>query len=328
METFSRREFVEKALVATGTVAAGALGLRGRPADAAAPGAKTLPHEPAEVRPKSPTDRVPLGNSGVSVSVVGIGTGTLGWGHQSNQTRLGQETFTRLTRHAFDSGVTLFDLADGYGSHPLFQRAMEGVPREHYVIQTKTDSRDPAQARADIDRFLRELHTDYLDSLIIHCVTEDDWTTRFRGVMDVLAEAKAAGKIRSHGVTCHSLGALRAAAASDWVQVHQVRWNPGGSHMDTDVESARALFAGMRRKGQGMIGMKVVGQGDLVSKGELAGKATRPLTPDACFRFQVESGVVDAFVVGVETPEHVDRLLRGTQVALDELGYRTAAMLA
>src|ERR671938_668988 len=162
---------------------------------------------------------------------------------------------------------------------------MRGVARERFVIQTKTDSRDPQQASQDIDRYLSELETDYIDSLIIHCVTDPDWTTRYRGVMDVFSEAKRAGKVRAVGVTCHSFGALEAAAASDWVQVNQVRWNPGGAHMDAEVETARALFREMRGKGQGMIGMKVVGQGDLLGGG-------RTLSPEECFRFQIESGVV------------------------------------
>jgi predicted aldo/keto reductase-like oxidoreductase len=188
------------------------------------------------------------------------------------------------------------------------------------VLQTKSNSREPAEAKADIDRYLKELNVDYIDSLILHCVTEADWTTRYRGVMDVYEEAKQQGKIRAHGVTCHSFVALQAAEASDWVQINQVRWNPKQAHMDADVETCRALFAKMRKKGQGMVGMKVVGQGDLI-QGENA------LYRNTCYRFQVESGVVDAFVVGLEKPEHVDHLLHGTQLALNEVPYRLAAAL-
>jgi aryl-alcohol dehydrogenase-like predicted oxidoreductase len=263
----------------------------------------------------TPTSQVSLGKSGIKVSMVGLGTGSIGWARRSNQTRLGQDRFTTLMRHAFDRGINFFDLADAYGSHPYFVEAMRGVPRDRYVIQTKSDSRDPESARADIDRFLRELRTDYLDSLIIHHVTIPDWTERYRGVMDVFAEAKRQGKIRAHGVTCHDFGALQTAAASDWVQINQVRWNPGRAHMDEEVDTVKALFKKMRTKGQGMIGMKVVGQGDLLN-------GTRKFSPAECFRFQVESGVVDAFVVGVEATSHVDELLHGTQVALNEVGYR------
>ncbi len=314
MKKLSRRQFLGAAIATAGATSTGALvfsRVHMNSADDGYPGRIVRGTMTA-------TSRVPLGKSGLNVSLVGIGTGSVGWAHHSNQTRLGQEAFTRLMRHAFDNGINFFDLADSYGSHPYFASAMKGVPRDQYVIQTKTDNRDPKGVREDIDRFLRELQTDYLDSLIIHCVTQPDWTTRYRGVMDVFAEAKERGKIRAHGVTCHNFGALQSAAASDWVQINQVRWNPRGAHMDADVETVRALFKQMRARRQGMIGMKVVGQGDIVT-------GAQPLSPAQCFRFQIESGVVDAYVVGVEATDQIDQLLHGTQLALNEVGYRMVA---
>jgi aryl-alcohol dehydrogenase-like predicted oxidoreductase len=315
MGKLNRREFIGAAIGGMGVAATGAYLWHG-------PSAKSQIQDTGFIVDpaiKSPVDKVLLGKSGIKVSLVGIGTGSGGWAGQSNQTRLGQEEFTRQLRHAFDKGINFFDLADQYGSHPFFTKAMRGAQRDKYVIQTKSTSRKAKEARGDIDRFLKELDTDYIDSLIIHNVTEADWTNRFREVMEVFTEAKKAGKIRAHGVTCHSFDALQAAEASDWVQINQVRWNSGESHMDADVKKARALFEKMRRKGQGMIGMKVVGQGSLI-QGEKA------LTPEDCFKFQIESGVVDAFVVGVQKIEHIDHLVKGTQVALNQIGYKTVKL--
>ena len=316
MSKLSRRNFIGTAVAGAGACLAGCIPARGGPEAEAGHGA--APELKIDRSVRSPTDRVRLGRSGLKVSLVGLGTGSIGYARRSNQTLLGQQEFTRLMRHALDRGINFFDLADSYGSHPFFAKALEGVPRDRYVVQTKTDSRDAQQARMDVDRFLAELKTDYLDSLIIHCVTERDWPVRYSGVMEVFSEAKRQGKVRAVGVTCHSFAALEAAAASGWVEINQVRWNPRGAHMDADVETLRVLFSRMRAKGQGMIGMKVVGQGDLVS-------GSRAASPEECFRFQVESGVVDAFVVGVEQVGHIDQLLRGTQLALSDLGYRTAA---
>ena len=307
MRGISRRKFIGKIVGGTG----GILLLNSR-------GAKSQQRNPdfiIDPTVKKATDLVVLGKSGIKVSLVGIGTGSGGWAGSSDQTRLGQEEFTRQLRHAFDKGINFFDLADQYGSHPFFTKAMQGVARDKYVIQTKSTSRNAKNARKDIDRFLKELNTDYIDSLIIHNVSDSDWTTRFREVMDVFAEAKEKGKIRSHGITCHSFGALEAAEASDWVDINQVRWNARQSHMDADVKTAGALFEKMRRKGQGMIGMKVVGQGSLV-RGDSA------LTPEDCYKFQLESGVVDAFVVGVQRIEHIDQLLKGTTTVLSQVGYK------
>lgn len=299
MDKLDRRTFVAGAIAATSAVALGI---------GAEEEAEALP------LPKLATDRVKLGKTGIKISLVGMGTGSIGWNHQSNQTRLGQEAFTKLVRHAFDSGINFFDAADQYGSNPFLGEALKGIERSKYVLQTKTNNREPGKVKEDIDRFLKELKVDYIDTLIVHCVTEADWTTKFRGVMDVMEEAKQKHKIRAHGVTCHSFPALKAAYESDWVQFNQVRLNPKGAHMDSTVEECRELFAKMRKKGQGMIGMKVVGQGDLLKE--------NPEYRDTCYRFQLESGVVDAFVVGLEKLEHVDQMLKGTQLALNEVGYR------
>jgi len=314
MSKLTRRQFIGGAAAASGALVVGGIAVD-----------RVLDAKPASEKPtgltidrsiKNPSDKVRLGKSGLRVSVVGIGTGSIGYARQSNQTRLGQDAFTRLIRHSLDQGINFFDLADAYGSHEPFKTAMKGVPRDRYVIQTKTDSRDGQGAHADIDRFLQELETDYIDSLIIHCVTIPDWPSRYREVMDVFTEARRRGKIRSCGITCHNFGALENALASDWVELNQVRWNSRASHMDHDVETVRALFAKMRTKGQGMIGMKVLGQGDIVN-------GSRALSPEDCFKFQVASGVVDAVVVGVESIAQIDQLLRGTQLALSELGYST-----
>lgn len=312
MRKLTRRGFIGTVIGGAGAAAAGGVLLFNRQTAQSQRQSADFLVDPAI---KSATDQVLLGSSGIKVSLVGIGTGSGGWAGRSDQTRLGQEEFTRQLRYAFDKGINFFDLADQYGSHPFFTKSMTGISREKYVIQTKSTSRRAKEVRADIDRFLKELNTDYIDSLIIHNVTEKDWTTRFAEVMEVFSEAKKAGKIRAHGVTCHSFAALEAAAASDWVQINQVRWNSRESHMDADTETARALFEKMRRKGQGMIGMKVVGQGSLV-------QGDQALTPEDCYKFQIESGVVDAFVIGVQKIEHIDQLLTGTKAALKQVGYK------
>ncbi|MFO0950543.1 MAG: hypothetical protein U0835_05205 [Isosphaeraceae bacterium] len=69
-----------------------------------------------------------LGKTGIQVSLVGMGSGTVGSGQASNQTRLGVKGFTRVVRHALDRGVCFFDVADQYGSHTYLREALKGVP--------------------------------------------------------------------------------------------------------------------------------------------------------------------------------------------------------
>ena len=243
-------------------------------------------------------DEVVLGHTGIRTSRLAMGTGTIGYAGRSNQTELGTSTFTRLLLDGYhDNGLRFFDTADSYGSHPYVSAALKQIPRDKVTVLTKTDTRDPAGVRADLDRFRRELGIDMIDVVLIHCVTEADWTTRYRGVMDVLSDAKGKGIIRAHGVSCHSLSALRAAAASPWVEVDLVRLNPIGSHMDSDPATVISVIQQMRSQGKGIVGMKILGQGDLRNK------------PSEAIRYALGSGVLDAFTIGAESRREQNDLI-------------------
>jgi len=243
-------------------------------------------------------DTVTLGKTGIQTSRLAMGTGTVGWGGHSNQTGLGVSGLSSLLLNGYDNGLRFFDSADQYGSHPHVAAALKGVKRDKVTVLTKTFSRDPKGARADLDRFRRELGTDYLDVVLIHCVTEGDWTTRFRGVMDVLSEAKEKGIIRAHGVSCHSIEALRAAAKSPWVEVDLVRINPIGSHMDADPDTVVRVMREMKAQGKGLVGMKILGQGDMRNR------------PDEAIKYALSLGLLDAFTIGAESKREQEDLLR------------------
>ena len=243
-------------------------------------------------------DEVVLGNTGIRTSRLAMGTGTIGYGGASNQTRLGTSPFTRLLLDGYhENGLRFYDTADSYGSHPYVAAAIKQLPRDKVTVLTKTDTRDAAGVRADLDRYRRELGVDYIDIVLIHCVTESDWTTRFRGVMDVLSEAKQKGVIRAHGVSCHSIGALRAAAASPWVEVDLVRLNPVGAHMDADPETVLGVIRQMRSSGKGIVGMKILGQGAMRDR------------PSEALHYALASGVLDAFTIGAESQNEQNDLV-------------------
>jgi aryl-alcohol dehydrogenase-like predicted oxidoreductase len=211
---------------------------------------------------------------------------------------MGVKGLSELLLNGYDHGLRFFDTADSYGSHPHVAEAIRQLPRDKITVMTKTWARDPQTARADLDRFRRELKTDYLDICLMHCVTEADWTTRFRGVMDVLSEAKEEGVIRTHGCSCHSIEALRAAAKSPWVEVDLVRMNPIGSHMDGEPETVAAVIREMRAAGKGIIGMKILGQGDLSKR------------QDEALKFALSLGTLDAFTIGAESKAEQEDLIR------------------
>jgi aryl-alcohol dehydrogenase-like predicted oxidoreductase len=248
----------------------------------------------------SASDTVVLGNTGIKTSRLAMGTGTVGTGHHSHQSDLGVHGLSALLLNGHDQGLRFFDTADSYGSHPHVAEALKHVPRQQVTVLTKTWARDPASARADLDRFRRELGIDYLDICLMHCVTEGDWTERYRGVMDVLSEAKEKGVIGAHGCSCHSIEALRAAAKSSWVEIDLVRINPIGSHMDADPETVIGVLREMRAAGKGIIGMKILGQGDLRTR------------PDEALKYalSLSSGLLDAFTIGAESRTEQQDLIR------------------
>lgn len=246
----------------------------------------------------SASDTVTLGNTGIKTSRLAMGTGTVGSGHHSNQTALGVAGLSALLQNGYDQGLRFFDAADAYGSHPHVADALKHVPRDKVIVLTKTWARDPATARVDLDRFRKELGTDYLDVALMHCLTDGDWTEKYRGVMDVFSEAKQKGIIRSHGCSCHSIEALRAAAKCPWVEVDLVRINPIGSHMDADPETVVAVLREMRAAGKGIVGMKILGQGDLSGR------------QDEALKYALSLGLLDAFTVGAESKTQQEDLVR------------------
>ncbi len=246
----------------------------------------------------SASDTVTLGKTGIQTSRLAMGTGTVGVGQHSHQTALGIDGLSRLLLNGYDHGLRFFDSADSYGSHPHVAEALKHVPRDKVTVLTKTWSRDAASARADLDRFRRELGTDYIDVCLMHCLTEGDWTDRYKGVMDVLSEAKQKGIIRTHGCSCHSIEALRAATKSPWVEVHLVRINPIGSFMDADPDTVVSVMKEMRAAGKGIIGMKILGQGDMRNR------------QDEALNFALSLNLLDAFTIGAESKAEQEDLIR------------------
>jgi aryl-alcohol dehydrogenase-like predicted oxidoreductase len=279
-----RREFLRH-----GSIAGGAAVL----------GAHAFPHHLyAASKAKTAQDVVPLGKTGIKVSRLFQGTGTNGVGKASNQTRgLGLSGVAELLHAGVDQGVVVWDLADQYGTHPHAREALKSVARDKVVILTKTHASTEAEMRADLDRFRKEIGTDMLDIVLLHCMMSADWPKQKAGAMAVLAEAKAKGIVRAHGVSCHDFGALKAAAASDWVDVDLARLNPAGVIMDAPVEQVLPVLSDMKRKGKGVIGMKILGAGRLRSQ------------IDEALQYALASPVLDCFTIGAENRTELEDLL-------------------
>jgi len=253
-------------------------------------GLKAFPYSLFAGSKKEASDRIKLGPMKVELSRLAMGTGTNGSGGSSNQTKkLGLSGLADMYRAGFDNGLTFWDSADQYGSHPHLKEALKGIPREKVTILSKTHASTAPEMRADLDRFRRELGTDYIDILLLHCMLDGNWPERKKGAMEVLSEAREKGIIRTHGVSCHTLDALKTAAKTDWVQVDLARINPAQVAMDADPQTVIGVLRQMKAAGKGVIGMKILGAGRLRNK------------VDESLQFALSLDCVDCFTIGAES---------------------------
>ena len=239
-----------------------------------------------------------------------MGTGSVGSGQASNQTRPGRQGVTRVVRHALDHGVCFFDVADQYGSHVYLREALKGVPRDQYVIQTKTHATNFADAKSHLERYRMELGVDYIDIVLLHCMTKAGWPAENHGSMDYLMQAKEEKIIRAHGTSCHGMDPLRTSAKNPFVEVDLARINPEGLIMDDKKpDEVASVLEEMHNAGKGVIGMKILGEGRIKT----------PERRDASLRYVLGLGTVNAFIIGFETPEQIDDILKRTGDAITSL---------
>lgn len=296
-----------------------------------------------------------LGRTGLDVSLVSLGTG--------GPSRFGQDRGTtpeaarRLVRRALDHGVNFFDTAQGYGdSEALLGPALDGVPRDEYLIATKYNYREdetvvsPAVVGPAIDRALRRLRVDVIDVMQIHGLLDEHYDEVVARHLPILKDAQAAGKIRFIGVTerfthdaAHDM--LRRAIADDHFDTLMVGYNllhqgaerhvlPAAQAADIGV----IIMIAVRRALSNPDRLREV-IADLVERGQLPADAVPADDPlgwlvhgdvtsvvDAAYRFAREHDAVDTVLTGTSRPEHLDAnvaaILAGTLPAADQQRLR------
>ncbi len=253
------------------------------------------------------TKQVEIGHTGVKTSRLAQGTGLNGGARSSAHGRLGEKAFTRLVRHSLDRGVALMDTADLYGTHRYLRTALNGVPRDQYAFLTKIWPRTEfwnmasGGATKEVERFRKELDSDVLEIVLIHCMLDKGWTDEYQRIRDELSELKQQGKVKAIGVSCHDFGALKVACAHEWTDVVLARINHVGqeAYMDAPVDEVSPILKQARANGKTVIGMKIFGAGRLV----------KPEQRDESLRFVFENDLVDAMTIGMMNTTEVDDTL-------------------
>jgi len=299
----SRRQFLERT-----ALAAGALAL--------ASGTASTAQSAQTAAQRTAVDQVTLGSTGLKLSRLGIGTGS---NNGVVQLADGVEAFNNLIHHAYDQGITYIDTSRTYRTFDRIAGAIKDLPREKLFILSKLPDQ-PTDVLAEVDQHRKTFNTDYVDCLLVHCMFKDRWTDSWKRTLDGLNEAQDKKWIRAKGVSCHSLPALRTAITSDWPEVHLVRVNPQGIRMDGmeevmwvnngspvhDPAPVLAELKNMKAKNRGVIGMKIMGNGEFKSDAER----------EKSVRFAMSLPELDAVVIGFKSPEEIDKGIKLLNSAL------------
>lgn len=176
----------------------------------------------------------PLGNSGLLVSPLGLGTVKLGRDqgvkYPKGFTIPDDAAARELLARAHDLGINLIDTAPAYGTSESRLGPLLRGQREQWVIVSKCGEEfedgqsrfdfSPAHTRFSVERSLKRLETDFIDLVLVHSDGNDVAILQDSGVYETLAELKREGKIRAYGLSGKTVeGGLQALQQGDCAMV-------------------------------------------------------------------------------------------------------------
>jgi 1-deoxyxylulose-5-phosphate synthase len=293
MAHYSRRQFIKTGLAAGALASAGSL--------------------PLKAAQQKATDLVALGNSGVKVTRLAFGTGTMSGQVQRD---LGQTEFTRLVRYAHERGIRFFETAESYaGMHQMLGIALKGVPRDSYQLMTKMTTHNGVDPQAKIDELRRMANTEYFDVALLHWQHTPSWPTDTQRWQDGIAEAQTKKVVLARGASVHGLPALRKTPDTRWLEVAMIRMNHKGVRMDAEDYDTNGLgnvnevvehVKQVRKEGMGVISMKLVGEGAFTAREDR----------QAAMKFAFRNAGVNAVTVGYKNTAEVDEAIENLNLAL------------
>ncbi len=277
---------------------------------------------------------VKLGQTDISVSRLGIGTGT---GHPSgccSQALMSEQELADLLLYGFERGITLWDSAEQYHTYRHMRCALTQVSRQRVAISTKLIVSNAAEAENGLITALREINTDYIDMCLLHAVRTRRELKYCEAALEKLVRLREKGLVRAVGISCHGTSALEAARDYPEIEAVWCRINHAGLHMDRrlglvdrlatlplikkrakflpawciarlragDNPPIRAehhhrvttLLQQLHDGGKGMVGMKIMAQGHLASD------------PQAAINYAAGRTFLNSFIIGMLSRSEID----------------------
>src|SRR6195256_1072562 len=258
------------------------------------------------------TDWVTLGKSGVKVTRLAFGTGTMSG---KTQRDLGQDEFTRLVRYAYDRGIRFFETAESYGDmHKMLGVALKGISRDSYRLMSKVTTREGVNPQEKIDELRKLANTEYFDVMLLHWQHTSTWPTDTSRWQDGILEAESKKAIVSHGASVHGLPALRQVPGNKWLDIAMIRMNHKGASMDAEdyntsgpgnLAEVVTHVHQVRKERMGVISMKLVGEGTFDREDRRA-----------AMKFAFKNAGVDSVTVGYKNTSEIDEAIENLNLAL------------
>jgi len=259
------------------------------------------------------TDWVTLGKSGIKVTRLAFGTGTVSG---KVQRELGQDEFTRQVRYAYDRGIRFFETAESYHEmHNMLGIALKGVPRDSYRIMSKVTTREGVNPQEKIDELRKLANTEYFDVMLLHWQHTATWPSDTARWQDGLLEAQSKKAILGHGASVHGLPALRRFPGNQFLDIAMIRMNHKGTAMDAEdymthgpgnVNEVVTHVKEVRKDGMGVISMKLVGEGTFTTREDR----------QAALRFAFNNADVDSVTIGYKSTAEIDEAIENVSLAL------------
>ncbi|MDD2295634.1 MAG: aldo/keto reductase [Eubacteriales bacterium] len=290
----------------------------------------------------------PLGKTGMSVSIVGLG-GEYLEGQDTDAVR-------QVMDRAIDAGVNILDI---FMSEPNVRSnigaALKGR-RDKMFLQGQicsawvegqyTKTRDLAVCKESLEDLFVRLGTDYIDIGMIHyCDTEEDMKLlEDNGIIDYCLEMKKSGRFRSLGIGCHNSTIAKKLVETDLFDVLMFSINPamdmiynhysidgfmekvdglkdgGEAPAQLDVDQERAeLYTLCEKKGVGITVMKVYGGGRLLSAD--TSPFRQAMTTSQCIQYALSRPGVASALVGVKSVTELEEALKYLKANDEEKDY-------
>jgi len=256
-----------------------------------------------------------FGKTGVKLPILGYGGAALPkvWGNP-----LSHEDRVKLVRYAYDRGVRYYDTGGNYmDSQAILGEALKDV-RDNVYLVSKVETTVPGWVRMAVEKSLKELHTDYLDAILIHGTPGIEQMTveQAMKIRGELVKLRNEGIVRFIGFSAHSYFdkalALISSGGFDLCML-SYGYIPRGHNQIFSarmIELRNACIAKAHERDMGIVAMKVIGGGVL---GAWSGyvvpgfdKKRLEELPAAAIRYVLQDKRIHLLTIGMRLKKEVD----------------------